>query len=191
MNRLISDLLDTVRLQAGRLSLDVQDVKVDEIVHQAEETFRPVADKRGIQLEMVASDTNTALSADPLRLSQIVGNLVGNALKFTPPHGHVTLHVSPYGKDVIFQVADDGPGIPPAHLEHLFDKFWQARQTDRRGVGLGLAIAKGLVEAHGGKMWVESTPGAGSTFSFSLPAATREPLTEGVKAGPHPGARER
>jgi signal transduction histidine kinase len=191
MNRLISDLLDTVRLQAGRLSLDVQDVKVDEIVHQAEETFRPVADERGIQLEMVASDTNTALSADPLRLSQIVGNLVGNALKFTPPHGHVTLHVAPYGEDVIFQVADDGPGIPPAQIEHLFDKFWQARQTDHRGVGLGLAIAKGLVEAHGGKLWVESTPGAGSTFSFSLPASTRAPLIEAVQAAPHLGAHER
>jgi K+-sensing histidine kinase KdpD len=183
MNRLISDLLDTVRLQSGRLSLDVQDVKVDEIVHQAEETFRPVADERGIQLEIVASDTNTALSADPLRLSQIVGNLVGNALKFTPPHGHVTLHVAAYGEDVIFQVADDGPGIPPAHLEHLFDKFWQARQTDYRGVGLGLAIAKGLVEAHGGKLWVESTLGAGSTFSFSLPAATRGATHEEWLAG--------
>jgi signal transduction histidine kinase len=175
MNRLIGDLLDTVRLQAGRLSLDVEEVSVDEIVRQAEETFRPIADERGIHLEIVAPDTSTALRADPLRVSQIVGNLVGNALKFTPAQGRVTLHAAPNGEDVVFRVVDSGPGIPPAHVDHLFDRFWQARQSDRRGAGLGLAIAKGLVEAHGGRIWVESTLGAGTTFSFTVPAATTMP----------------
>jgi signal transduction histidine kinase len=175
MNRLISDLLDTVRLQAGRLSLDVQDVRVDEIERQAEETFRPAAAARHIQLEMVAPDTVTLVHADPLRVSQIVGNLLGNALKFTPEQGHVTLRVVPKGEQVVFQVMDSGPGIPPADVEHLFDQFWQARRSDHRGVGLGLPIAKYLVEAHGGTMSVESTVGAGSTFSFTLPAATATP----------------
>jgi signal transduction histidine kinase len=169
MNRLISDLLDTVRLDAGRLSLDVEDVRVEEVVYQTEETFRPLAYQRGIQLEVVAPETDIALRADPLRVSQIIGNLIGNALKFTPERGHVTFRAAPNGSLVVFDVADSGPGIPPAHLEHLFERFWQARQSDNRGVGLGLAIAKGLVEAHGGRISVQSTVGAGSTFSFTLP----------------------
>jgi signal transduction histidine kinase len=172
MNSLISDLLDTVRLEAGRLSLDLEDVSVEEIVFQAEETFRPIAYQRGIHLEIVPPETDTALRADPLRVSQIVGNLMGNALKFTPAQGHVTLRAAPNGALVVFDVVDDGPGIPPAHVEHLFERFWQARQSYHRGVGLGLAIAKGLVEAHGGTMSVRSAVGAGSTFSFTLPGAT-------------------
>jgi signal transduction histidine kinase len=170
MNRLISDLLDTVRLEAGRLSLDVEDVSVEEIVFQAEEAFRTVAYQRGIHFEVVPPETDTALRADPLRVSQIMGNLIGNALKFTPEQGHVTLRAVPNGSHVLFEVMDTGPGIPPAHLEHLFERFWQARQSDSRGVGLGLPIAKGLVEAHGGTMTVQSTLGAGTTFSFTLPA---------------------
>ncbi len=172
MNRLISDLLDTLRLQAGRLSLDAQDVRVDEIVRQTDETFRPMAEKRSIQLELASPDANTIVRADPLRMSQIIGNLVGNAIKFTPEHGRVVLRVVPQGPVVVFQVVDTGPGIPPTQIEHLFDKFWQARQSDHRGVGLGLAIAKGLIEAHGGTLAVESVVGAGSTFSFTLSTAT-------------------
>jgi signal transduction histidine kinase len=171
MNRLIGDLLDTVRLQSGRLVLDMEEVFVDEIVRQATEAFRPTADARRIHLETVAPDRSAIVHADPLRVSQIVGNLMGNALKFTPEQGTVTLRTAPQGTQVVFLVVDSGPGISPADIEHLFDSFWQARQNDRRGVGLGLAIAKGLVEAHGGKIWVESTLGAGSTFSFTLPAA--------------------
>jgi signal transduction histidine kinase len=110
--------------------------------------------------------------ADPARVSQIVGNLVGNAIKFTPEKGSVKLRATPQDKNVVFQVVDDGPGIPPDNMSHLFDTFWQARKSDRRGVGLGLAIAKGLVEAHGGKIWVESTVDHGSSFSFSLPTVS-------------------
>jgi signal transduction histidine kinase len=171
MNGLISDLLDTVRLQAGRLSLALEDVGVDEVLRQAEETFQPLADERHIQLEVQTSAGTEAVRADPLRLSQIFGNLVGNALKFTPPQGRVQLQTETRGDDVVFLVRDSGPGIPPEHMAHLFDKFWQASQSDRRGAGLGLAIARGLVEAHGGRIWLESAPGTGSTFAFSVPAA--------------------
>jgi signal transduction histidine kinase len=170
MNRLIGDLLDTVRLQAGRLALAVEDIEVDEILHQTEETFQPLAEEKHVRLEVVPSEGHDLVRADPLRLSQIVGNLLGNALKFTPPHGSVTLHATTRGDDVVFQVHDTGPGIPPEHMEHLFDKFWQARPTDHRGAGLGLAIARGLVEAQGGKIWVESGAGSGSTFVFTVPA---------------------
>jgi len=108
-----------------------------------------------------------------VRVSQIVGNLLGNALKFVPEHGRVTVRAVHDGPQVLFEVEDSGPGIAPADIEHLFDKFWQARTGDTRGIGLGLTIAKGLVEAQGGKIWVKSTLGAGSTFSFTLPAVTR------------------
>jgi signal transduction histidine kinase len=171
MNRLIDDLLDHVRLQAGKLSLDVEDVSVDTIMRQAEETFRPLAERRHLHFETAGQD-GVAVRADPTRVSQIVGNLIGNAIKFTPEKGSVKLRATPDDKRVVFQIADDGPGISPDNMAHLFDNFWQARKSDRRGVGLGLAIVKELVEAHGGKIWVESKVDHGSTFSFSLPAVS-------------------
>ena len=169
MNRLIDDLLDTVRLQAGRLSLDVEEVSVDAIMRQAEETFRPLAERRRLHFETAAQD-GAKVRADPTRVSQIVGNLIGNAIKFSREDGSVRLRAKSDEKQVVFQVMDDGPGIPPDSMSHLFDNFWQARKNDRRGVGLGLAIVKELVEAHGGKIWVESQIDHGSTFFFSLPS---------------------
>jgi signal transduction histidine kinase len=171
MNRLIDDLLDTVRLQAGKFSLDVEEVGVDSIIRQAEETFRPLAERRHVKLEVACAD-DVRVRADPTRVSQIVGNLIGNAIKFTPEKGTIKVGAKPHDKQVIFEVADDGPGISPDSMSHLFDSFWQARKNDHRGVGLGLAIVKELVEAHGGKIWVESKLNEGSKFSFSLPAAS-------------------
>jgi signal transduction histidine kinase len=170
MNRLIEDLLDTVRLQAGRLSLDIEAVSVETIVRQADEIFRPLAEKRHLRFE-AAGDAGT-VRADLTRVSQVVGNLIGNAIKFTPENGSVRLRATCDDKQAEFQVIDDGPGISSDSVPHLFDSFWQARLSDRRGVGLGLTIAKGIVEAHGGRMWVESTVGAGSTFHFTLPTFT-------------------
>ena len=170
MNRLIADLLDTVRLQAGKFTLDVEEVPVKTIFAQTEEAFRPLAANRSISLVAVPPSDDVAVRADPLRVSQIIGNLVGNALKFTPEQGTVTLRASPNGHNVAFHVSDTGPGIPPSDVEHLFDNFWQAR-NDHRGVGLGLPIAKGMVEAHGGMIWCETSPGQGATFSFTLPRA--------------------
>jgi signal transduction histidine kinase len=170
MNRLIDDLLDTVRLQAGRLFLDVEEVSVQAIMKQAEETYRPLAQRRHLHFETASLDGAT-VRADPARVSQIVGNLIGNAFKFSREDGSVKLRATSEEKQVVFQVVDDGPGIPPDNISHLFDNFWQARKNDRRGVGLGLAIVKELVEAHGGKIWVESQVDHGSTFSFSLPSS--------------------
>jgi signal transduction histidine kinase len=172
MNRLVGDLLDTVRLQAGRLSLDFEDLDVEEILHQTDETFQPIASEKHVRLDVVPPTEHERVRADPLRVSQIVGNLLGNALKFTPAYGQVTLRATARDGSVVFEVHDTGPGIPAEHLDHLFDKFWQARPTDHRGAGLGLAIAQGLVEAHGGKMWVESAVGSGSTFTFTMPTAS-------------------
>ena len=172
MNRLIGDLLDTVRLQAGKFTLDLEDVAVAAVFKQAEEAFRPLAEKRKICLQAIPPGDGVAVRADPLRVSQILGNLLGNAIKFTPECGNVAMRASASDNHVVFHVTDDGPGIAAADISHLFDNFWQARRNDQRGVGLGLAIAKGLVEAHGGKIWCDSAPGRGSTFSFTLPRAS-------------------
>ena len=173
MNRLIGDLLDTVRLQAGKFSLDLEDVPIATIFRQAAESFLPAAHKRNIRLDVIPPADGVLLRADPLRVAQLVGNVVGNAIKFTPEKGSVMVKAAPDGDRVVVQVTDTGPGIPPGDIPHLFDNFWQARNNDHRGVGLGLAIAKGVVEAHGGRIWCESTVGVGSTFSFTLPIANR------------------
>jgi signal transduction histidine kinase len=170
MNRLVGDLLDTVRLESGRLSLDLSPVAVEVLLRHTEESFLPLAAERQIRLEVARCGGGARVCADPERLHQALGNLVGNALKFVPPGGQVRVELTSRDAMVVFAVADTGPGIPADALEHLFDRFWQARRSDRRGVGLGLAIAKGIVEAHGGRIWVESRLGKGTTFFVSLPA---------------------
>lgn len=171
MNRLIGDLLDTVRLQAGKFSLDLEDVPISTVFRQAMESFQPAALKRGVTFDTIPPNDGIVVRADPLRVSQLVGNIVGNAIKFTPANGSVTLKAARDGDRVLVQVTDTGPGIPAADIPHLFDDFWQARSNDHRGVGLGLAIAKAIVEAHGGRIWCESKLGVGTTFSFTLPMA--------------------
>jgi signal transduction histidine kinase len=168
MNRLIGDLLDATQLQAGRLSLDLTDIDAREVVREAEETLCPSAAECGIDLLSQLPEHECFVRTDEGRLLQVIGNLVGNALKFTAVGGSVTLSARASEFEVIFSVADNGPGIPREHQAHLFDGFWQARKADRRGVGLGLAITRDIVHALGGRLWVESTVGVGGTFSFAL-----------------------
>ncbi|HKR10147.1 MAG TPA: ATP-binding protein [Gemmatimonadaceae bacterium] len=172
MNRLIGDLLDSVQMQSRRLSLDLEDLSVAAILSQADENFRPRAEARQILLTVILPDDNLFVHADALRVQQVLGNLIGNALKFTPPDGYVTVRVEANEDEVVFHVTDSGPGISAEQIPHLFEQFWQAR-SDKRGVGLGLTIAKGIVDAHGGRIWAESTVGSGSTFSFTLPIVKR------------------
>jgi signal transduction histidine kinase len=171
MNRLIGDLLDATHLEAGRLTLALRDLDAYALVREAGETLRPAADERRIELRADTPEREAMLRADEDRLLQVLGNLVGNALKFTAAGGRVVISARSAGVEIVFSVADNGPGIPQDHQAHLFDRFWQARDGDRRGVGLGLAISKGIVEAHGGRVWVESVVGSGSTFSFAIPTA--------------------
>ncbi len=173
MNRLIDDLLDTVHIESGKFLLALEDVEVCSILRQAEETFRPIAERRSIKLTASSPGGEIWVRADPLRVSQVLANLIGNALKFTPENGSVTYSAAVSGADVEFRVTDTGPGISPEQREHLFEQFWQARKNDTRGVGLGLTIAKGIIDAHGGRIWCESTVGGGSTFSFTLPTPNR------------------
>ncbi len=172
MNRLIGDLLDVMRLEAGRLSLEAEDLTVESILAQAEESVRHLAVARDIELTVSSPDGSLRLRGDRGRLAQVFANLLGNAIKFTPERGRVSLRAWRQGDEIMFEVADNGPGIKPENLSRLFDRFWQANRADRRGVGLGLPIAKGIVDAHGGRMWAVSEVGAGSHFFVALPALT-------------------
>jgi signal transduction histidine kinase len=145
------------------------------LLSDAIETSRPAAQQRGIALSAEAP-AGYCIRADPGRLLQVIGNLLTNALKFTPAGGRVLLSAKPVAGETVFTVSDSGPGIAPEDMNHLFERFWQARDGDSRGIGLGLTIAKGIVESHGGRIWVDSTPGMGSTFSFSIPASTKREL---------------
>lgn len=175
MNRLIGDLLDATQLRAGRLRLDIRDVDVKSVLNQAIETARPAAQERHEELSAEAP-AGYRVRADPGRLQQVLGNLLTNAIKFTPPGGRIVLSAKPEDSRMVFSVSDTGRGMTPDEMNHLFDRFWQARDADRRGIGLGLEISKGIVEAHGGRIWAQSSPGKGSTFSFSIPASTKPVL---------------
>ncbi|HET8785728.1 MAG TPA: HAMP domain-containing sensor histidine kinase, partial [Candidatus Limnocylindrales bacterium] len=128
---------------------------------------------RRAQIAVVAEvPADAAVHCDADRVVQVLGNLIGNALKFTPEGGRIAIDVVSNGGDVRFSVADTGRGIPPDHLPHVFDRYWQSRGSARtRGTGLGLTIARGIVEAHGGRIWAESVVGQGSVFRFTLPAS--------------------
>jgi signal transduction histidine kinase len=136
--------------------------------------LEPIAREKSITLTVTAADDMPPVRADSARVLQVFSNLVGNAVKFTPSGGAITLAATRVDGNIECSVADNGPGIPPAQISRLFGQFWQAKRGDGRGVGLGLAIAKGIVEAHGGSIRVESEVGQGTVFSFALPIWTVE-----------------
>jgi signal transduction histidine kinase/DNA-binding response OmpR family regulator len=169
---LIGDLLDVTRIDAGRLEVETTPEDPRALLADAVEEMGPQATAKSIALvRHVEEPLPATVPADRGRILQVFANLVGNALKFTPAPGTVTLSAAAGPGEIVFSVSDTGPGLPEEHLAHVFDRFWQARQTARLGTGLGLAIAKGIVEAHGGTITVESTPGQGATFRFRLPLA--------------------
>jgi signal transduction histidine kinase len=169
MNRLIEDLLDVARMESGAFTVELKWVDVAALAAEVCEQFRPQATDGGRTLECAIEGETPLVPADRDRLSQVLENLISNALRFTPAGGSVTVRVARQGSNAIAcSVADTGAGIPPEELPHLFERFWQARRYRRGGAGLGLAIARGVVEAHGSALAVESQPGRGSTFSFVL-----------------------
>ena len=171
MNRLIQDLLDVRRIDSGRLALDAKPESVGSLLGEATEMLRPLASAAALELACKVDDDVPPVDADASRILQVLSNLVGNAIKFTPAGGRVRVHAEWLEGEVRFTVSDTGPGIPTEQLPHIFGRYWQAARADRRGVGLGLAIAKGIVEAHKGRIWVESQVGVGSNFIFTLPVA--------------------
>jgi PAS domain S-box-containing protein len=172
MNRLIQDLLDVRRIESGRLAVDPRSVTVGVLVDEALEMLRPLASAASLELVTdLAADLPRA-RADSGRILQVFSNLVGNAIKFTPAGGRITISATRSEDEVRFEIADTGPGIAAEQLPHVFGQFWQGTRGDRRGIGLGLAIAKAIVEAHGGRIWVESQLGEGSRFYFTLPLSS-------------------
>ena len=181
MNRLIQDLLDVASIEAGRLSLERHRETAASIIDKALRMFEVEANGRHIELASQSPADLPALNVDASRIVQVLGNVLRNALKFTPDGGRITVRAESRGGSVVFAVTDTGPGIPAADQPRVFDRYWHSRRTaNKRGTGLGLSIAKGIVEAHGGRMWLESVPGQGSTFFFSIPAeSTAALLVEG------------
>jgi PAS domain S-box-containing protein len=169
--RLVNMLLDISRIEAGHLHLELHTVSVSEIITDVLKDFECIA--RNKEIAIRASDVRDApVTADRHRVEQVLHNLLHNALKFTPPGGEIVVqsHVTDHDK-VTITVADTGCGIPPGHEEKVFLKFHRAPSPVQEGAGLGLAVSKSLVELHGGNIWVESEPGHGSKFSFTLPVA--------------------
>ncbi|MEO8909960.1 MAG: HAMP domain-containing sensor histidine kinase [Gemmatimonadaceae bacterium] len=169
MNHLIQDLLSVTSIEAGRLSIAPRKVTVRAMLDEAAEMLGPIAREKSIAFSVSAADDLPPVRADSARMLQVLTNLVGNAVKFTPAGGSITVSATRSEGKVVCSVTDSGPGIPAAQIPRLFGKFWQAKRGDGRGVGLGLAIARGIVEAHGGTIDVQSTVGQGSVFSFALP----------------------
>ncbi len=167
MDRLIRELLDLSLMEAGRFRVQVRPERLETVVEEAFVVLAPLAAGKEIALGVEGGPLGVEIRCDRDRVLQVVSNLVGNALAFTPRGGHVAVRLALRERNAEVAVSDDGPGIPPEDLPHVFDRYWKSRS--RAGTGLGLAIARGIVDAHGGKIRVESRVGEGSTFTFTLP----------------------
>jgi signal transduction histidine kinase len=173
--RLVSDLLLVAEVEGGMLNLQLRDVELGALAAECVEAAKPDADRRQISLTL-RRESEASLAADPMRLAQLMDNVVSNAIKFTPSGGHVTVTAASHDGHAVFAVSDTGPGISSADQAHLFDPFFRTRAAQTqgiRGTGLGLTITKAIVDAHHGSIEVESSPGAGTTFHIELPLARR------------------
>ncbi|MBI3072766.1 MAG: hypothetical protein HYY84_11680 [Deltaproteobacteria bacterium] len=168
MADIIKSLLDAASIDAGRFSVTTEPVDVREIVREVTDAIDPLASSKSVHFEASVEAADIRVSADRGRIVQVLMNLVGNAVKFSFEGGAVRLSTKADGDFICFAVADTGPGLAPDHLPHVFDRFWKADAGMERGTGLGLYIAKGIVEAHGGTIQVESRFGEGAKFSFTL-----------------------
>jgi signal transduction histidine kinase len=171
MNRLISDLTDVASIDAGKLAMRSVPGDLVTVIEETVATLQSSADAKGVALEIDAVGGRLPARFDPDRMLQVLMNLVSNAIKFTAAGGRITLRGERRGGELRIAVVDTGSGIPADLREAVFERFWQAGSNDRRGLGLGLYISRCIVEAHGGTIGVESTPGVGSTFLVTVPAS--------------------
>ncbi len=185
MQHLLADLIDTAKIEADRFLVDREPGAIAPLIRDVVEMMLPLASRKSIRLETVidAAAAGAIVLMDRDRMTQVLTNLLGNAVKFTPEHGSIVVHVERGEVDVRLSVHDTGPGIPAEDLGRVFDRFWQARQTAQLGSGLGLFIARGIVLAHGGTIRAESAPGAGSTLHVTLPICPDQDRQGGAEMG--------
>jgi signal transduction histidine kinase len=168
MNTLLEDLLDTSKIDAGRYTITPQKLDVGQMFEEAQSLLAPLAIDKDISISFEA-DADLSIHGDPERLFQVLSNLIGNAIKFTPRLGTVGVRAKSVGDEIVFTVRDSGEGIPKENLPHVFDRYWTVKDGNPTGTGLGLYITQGIVEAHGGRIVAESEPGQGSEFRFTVP----------------------
>ena len=169
MERLVTDLLDMARLDSGAFVITREPVELPAVIRQAVDLCESQAAARNVSLRTEVGDAIPVITADAARLLQLLSNLLGNAMKFSPARTTIIIRARPCSGGVEVSVKDSGPGIAAENLPRIFDRFWQGHGQSRAGVGLGLAICKGIVDAHGGRIWAASKEGRGTTFYFELP----------------------
>lgn len=171
MNRLIGDLTDVASIDAGKLAISPSPGDLAVLISEAEDSFGATASAKGISLQTRIAAGPLAAAFDHDRILQVLANLISNSLRFTPKGGKITIYGEPEGANLRLSVVDTGTGIPQGALESIFERFTQAERKNRRGgLGLGLYISRCIVEAHGGRIWAQSQPGAGTEVSLTLPA---------------------
>jgi signal transduction histidine kinase len=172
MTRLIANLLDAARIEAGELHADRKPEDAASLVEAAAELLRAIAEEKSIHVSAAPPPRGVVVPCERHLVLRVFANLIGNAIKFSPQGGSIVVAAEPLSGGVRFSVRDHGPGIPAEHRRHVFDRYWQQRDSDRRGSGLGLYIAKGIVEAHGGRIWIEdAAPGTSVCFTLPSPPA--------------------
>jgi signal transduction histidine kinase len=183
MESLVKNLLDLAAIESGHLEIRRERLDAGVVLREAAELMRPIAAARTQTIDCEVETATAHLVADHERMLQILSNLIGNAIKFAPEASSIAVSVKSAGNSVLFSVKDHGPGLSRDQIARVFDRFWQAKRTGS-GLGLGLWISREIIQAHGGRIWVESTPGAGATFCFTLPRESepRSPATEPVTA---------
>jgi signal transduction histidine kinase len=171
MSRLVADLLDCASIESGRLSIARAPLLPADAAEEGVEAIRPLAAEAGVHVAAQPRSPVPAVDGDRARVQQVLQNVLSNAVSVTPRGGAVCVGYRRRGDHVVFYVADGGPGVAAEDRRRIFERYWRGPEAGHRGVGLGLSIAKGIVEAHGGRLWVAARRGRGAVFRFSLPIA--------------------
>jgi PAS domain S-box-containing protein len=171
MSHLIDDLLQAATIEAATFTISPEREDVGPLVDEVLAAIEPLAAEKSIHLQKRAPPNLPPIYCDRYRLGQVFGNLLGNAVKFVPEQGKIEVRAWVQEKDVHFAVCDNGPGVPDDQVAHLFDRYWKGKAEGRHGTGLGLFIAKGIVDAHGGRIWFENEANGGSSVHFTIPIA--------------------